>query len=170
MNATGTPRDTSRSANAMHRMTCPPPMRGDASARKNTGKDRAAALACSVGTQDLAQAPSDAAFVVHLLGPTLVIGSGIGGAFIAGTQLAVDGVDDADSGLAGGLVNTSQQIGGALGLAILSTVAAARTESLQSAGASAADAMTGGLSWMFYGAAIAAVAASIVAGVVRERR
>ena len=127
-------------------------------------------LVFAAGLVWLAQAPSDAAFVVHLLGPTLVIGSGIGGAFIAGTQLAVDGVDDADSGLAGGLVNTSQQIGGALGLAILSTVAAARTESLQSAGASAADAMTGGLSWMFYGAAIAAVAASIVAGVVRERR
>jgi len=129
-----------------------------------------ALLVFAAGLLWLAQAPSDAGFVAHLLGPTLIIGAGIGGAFIAATQLAVDDVSDADSGLAGGLVNTSQQIGGALGLAILSTVAAARTDALQSAGASAADAMTSGLSWMFVGAAIAAVAASIVAAVVRERR
>jgi len=127
-------------------------------------------LVFAAGLLWLAQTPSDASFVVHLLGPTLVIGAGIGGAFIAGTQLAVDDVSEVDSGLAGGLVNTSQQIGGALGLAILSTVAAARTEQLQSSGASFADAMTSGLSWMFLGAAVAAVAAALVAAVVRQRR
>ena len=117
----------------------------------------------------LAMAPSDAAFVAHLLGPTLVIGVGIGGVFIAGTQLAVDGVREEDSGLAGGLVNTAQQVGGALGLAILTTVAAARTASLEQAGATAPEAMTGGLAWIFLGAAIAAVLAAAVVSIVRDR-
>jgi len=98
-----------------------------------------------------------------------VIGVGIGGVFIAGTQLAVDGVREEDSGLAGGLVNTAQQVGGALGLAILTTVAAARTASLEQAGASAPEAMSGGLSWIFLGAAIAAILAAAVVSVVRDR-
>ena len=122
----------------------------------------------AVGLIWLALAPSDAAFVAHLLGPSLLIGVGLGIAFITATNLSVDGVEGGEAGLAGGLVNTSQQIGGALGLAILATVAATRTDVLVSAGVAAPDALTSGFSWLFLGAAAITVAAAGVA--TRARR
>ncbi|WP_223624068.1 MFS transporter [Microbacterium sp. EST19A] len=111
----------------------------------------------------LAAAPSDAVFLTQLLGPTLLIGVGLGGAFVATTQLAVEGVEGGEAGLAGGLINTSQQIGGAVGLAVLGTIAGLRTATLEAGGATAADALTGGFAWLFLGAAALAV---IGAGVV----
>ncbi len=62
----------------------------------------------------LRREPSAVLFAAQLLGPTLLIGVGLGGAFVSATQLAMHGVDDADAGLAGGLVNTGQQVGGSL--------------------------------------------------------
>lgn len=117
----------------------------------------------------LAAAPSDAEFVVHLLGPSLLIGAGIGGSLVTATQMAVDGVEGGDAGVAGGLVNTSQQVGGALGLAVLASIAVARTESLASGGASVPDALTGGFSWLFLGAAALSLAAAGLAAVVARR-
>ncbi|THG31577.1 MFS transporter [Naasia lichenicola] len=117
----------------------------------------------------LAAAPSDADFVAHLLGPSLLIGVGIGGALVTATQFAVDGVDDADAGIAGGLVNTSQQIGGALGLAVLASVAVARTDALTGGGTPAADALTGGFSWLFLGAAALSLVAAGVTSIVARR-
>lgn len=112
----------------------------------------------------LAAAPSDAVFLTQLLGPTLLIGVGLGGAFVATTQLAVDGVEGGEAGLAGGLINTSQQVGGAVGLAVLGTIAGLRTAALESGGATAADALTGGFAWLFLGAgALAVVGAGVVA-------
>jgi MFS family permease len=111
----------------------------------------------------LSFAPADATFVGDLLGPTLLIGIGMGGAFVTTTQLSVDGVEGGESGLAGGLVNTSQQIGGALGLAVLSTVATVRTDALVAAGTPPAVALTGGFSWLFLGAACIALAGAGVA-------
>ena len=105
----------------------------------------------------LAFAPADAVFVTQLLGPTLLIGVGLGGAFVAATQLAVGDVAGGESGLAGGLINTSQQIGGAVGLAVLGTIAGLRTASLEAGGASSAAALTGGFSWLFLGAAVLSV-------------
>ncbi len=100
----------------------------------------------------------------QLLGPTLLIGIGLGGAFVATTQLAVDGVEGGEAGLAGGLINTSQQIGGAVGLAVLGTIAGLRTATLEAGGASTADALTGGFAWLFLGAAaLAVVGAGVVA-------
>ncbi|WP_448811473.1 DHA2 family efflux MFS transporter permease subunit [Agromyces bauzanensis] len=118
----------------------------------------------------LAAAPAGADFLVHVLGPTLAIGVGLGGAFVTATQLAVHGVDGGEAGLAGGLVNTSQQVGGALGMGVLATVAAARTEALTTAGASAEAALAGGFSLVFLGAAGLAVAGAVVAVAVRDRR
>lgn len=111
----------------------------------------------------LAAAPSDASFAVHILGPSILIGAGLGGAFITGTQLSVDGVDGGEAGLAGGLVNTSQQIGGALGLAILASIATARAGALEAAGTPVGDALTSGFSWVFLGAAAFALIAAGIA-------
>jgi len=119
----------------------------------------------------LAFAPSDAVFLTHLLGPTLLIGIGLGGAFVATTQLGVDGVAGGESGLAGGLINTSQQLGGAIGLAVLGTIAGLRTAALEADGVSTADAATGGFAWLFLAAAVlAAAGAVIVAAWPREGR
>ncbi len=126
-------------------------------------------LVLAAGLVWIATAPSDASFVVNILGPSLLIGVGIGGALVTATQLSVDGVDAADSGLAGGLMNTSQQLGGAVGLAALSTLAAARTSALVEAGTPMPDALTSGFSWLFIGAAVLAVIAAIVAGLAARR-
>jgi len=117
----------------------------------------------------LASASSDAVFLTQLLGPTLLIGVGLGGAFVATTQLAVEGVEGREAGLAGGLINTSQQIGGAVGLAVLGTIAGLRTAALEASGASAADALTGGFAWLFLGAAGLSVLGAVIVLVSRRR-
>ena len=117
----------------------------------------------------LSFAPADATFVGSLLAPTIVIGVGLGASFIATTHLAVDGTAGADAGLASGLVNTSQQVGGALGLAVLATIAADRTAGLLTAGSAPADALTSGFSLVFLGAAVAALLGAVVVTVVRRR-
>nr|WP_297427378.1 MFS transporter [uncultured Actinotalea sp.] len=111
----------------------------------------------------LSFAPSSAVFSSQILGPTVLIGLGLGGAFVTTTQLAVDGVAEREAGLAGGLVNTSQQIGGAVGLAVLGTLAALRTESLAELGVATPDALTGGFSWLFLGAAALSLLGALVA-------
>ena len=67
-------------------------------------------------------------FVGDILGPSLLAAAGLGFAFVTTTIAAVSGVREEESGLASGLINTSQQIGGALGLAVLATIANSRTE------------------------------------------
>lgn len=112
----------------------------------------------------LAAAPQDARFLADLLGPTLLIGTGLGGAFVTGTQVAVSGVAARDAGLASGLINTSQQVGGAVGLALLATLAAARTRALSLHGAPADWALTSGFHWAFLGAAAFALLAAFAVG------
>ncbi|MGB3443477.1 MAG: MFS transporter [Actinophytocola sp.] len=121
-------------------------------------------LVLAAGLLWLSLAPADANFLTEILGPSLLIGIGMGGAFVTTTQLSVDRVTDDEAGLAGGLVNTSQQIGGALGLAVLSTIATVRSENLIQAGVPHPEALTSGFSWVFLGAAVIAVAGAIVAG------
>jgi EmrB/QacA subfamily drug resistance transporter len=127
-------------------------------------------IVLAAGLVWLSAAPSDASYLVHLLGPGLLIGVGIGGALVTATQFAVDGVEGGDSGVAGGLINTSQQIGAALGLAVLSSIAVSRTTTLATAGVPAADALTGGFSWLFLGAAALSVLAALVAALLIKRR
>lgn len=117
----------------------------------------------------LSFASSDAQFGQQILGPSLLIGIGLGGAFVTTTQLSVDGVQDHEAGLAGGLVNTSQQIGGAVGLAVLGTLAALRTESLVELGVATPDALTGGFSWLFLGAAVVSLLGALAARAAGRR-
>lgn len=107
--------------------------------------------------------------MLHLLGPSIIIGAGLGGAFIAGTELAVQGVSEADSGLASGLVNTSQQIGGALGLAVLFTLATTLTNSLGAGGADDVTALAGGYSAAYLGAAGLALLGAMIAAIAARK-
>jgi EmrB/QacA subfamily drug resistance transporter len=77
----------------------------------------------------LSRLPAEAAYVSDVMLPLIVSGAGIGLAFVTMSIGALEGIDDHDAGLASGLVNTTQQIGGALGVALLSTVALDRFKS-----------------------------------------
>ena len=66
---------------------------------------------------------ADGSFLADVLGPSLLAAIGLGLSFVPQTIAAVSGVSDDEAGLASGLINTSQQVGGALGLAVLSTLA-----------------------------------------------
>jgi EmrB/QacA subfamily drug resistance transporter len=92
----------------------------------------------------LARTPVDATYVVDLLPAMILIGLGAGLGFPSLMTLAMSGVDERDSGLASGLVNTSVQVGGAVGLAILATLATDRTEGLLTDGEPVAEALNSG--------------------------
>src|SRR4051794_4373695 len=89
-------------------------------------------------------APLDADYLTDLLPVMLLLGIGGGLAFPALMTLAMSGATEEDSGLASGLVNTTQQVGGALGLAVLATLATTRTNDLRAAGSGPAAALAGG--------------------------
>ncbi|TLS43635.1 MFS transporter [Streptomyces montanus] len=108
----------------------------------------------------LARLPLDGAFLTDLLGPTVLIGLGLGLAFVPLTALGVTGVDVRHTGVAGGLVNTTRQVGGALGLAVLGSLAA---PAAASAGAGPV-ALAHGYRRALVGAAVIAVLAAIGAG------
>jgi EmrB/QacA subfamily drug resistance transporter len=91
-------------------------------------------LALAAGLVWLAAAPIDAQFTAHLFGPSVLIGTSLSGAFISATDLALHRADSEQSGLVSGLVNTSQQIGGALGLAALAAAAGAVSSAAVGAG------------------------------------
>jgi EmrB/QacA subfamily drug resistance transporter len=74
------------------------------------------------------QIPVDGSYITNLFGPFIIIGIGLGFSFVPVSIAALQGVRPHEAGIASGLINTSQQIGGALGIAILSTVAATQTD------------------------------------------
>jgi sugar phosphate permease len=93
----------------------------------------------------------------------------MGSSFPAIMTLAMSGATPEDSGLASGLVNTSMQVGGAIGLAVLATLSAERTQSLLDDGASNASALTSGYHVAYLiGAGLAAIAAAIAIFVLRD--
>jgi EmrB/QacA subfamily drug resistance transporter len=91
-------------------------------------------------------------FTTDILGPSLLAATGLGFAFVTTTIAAVSGVRAEESGLASGLINTSQQIGGALGLAVLATIANSRTEDLMSSAGGDPSALTSSLNEGFQAA------------------
>jgi len=84
----------------------------------------------AIGLLWFAQLPVDGDYVSQILPPMIIAAAGLGFAFVPVTIAAVSGVSHDDSGLASGLINTSQQIGGALGLAVLATIASSTTQGL----------------------------------------
>ncbi len=91
----------------------------------------------------------DGSFVADVLGPSLLAAVGLGFSFVPQTIAAVIGVRDDDAGLASGLINTSQQVGGALGLAILSSIAFSRIGELATEGTTGPAALAEGYSDAF---------------------
>jgi MFS family permease len=99
--------------------------------------------------------------------PALVLSAlGLGGVFMPLTLIATTGLYDSDQGLASGLFNTSQQIGGALGLAVLSTIATAHAKS---AGGSQLHAAVTGFHWAFaIGAVVTLAALAVLVALLRR--
>ncbi|MEU5149220.1 MFS transporter [Streptomyces yangpuensis] len=87
----------------------------------------AALLTEAAGMLWLSRMTAEGTYLVDILGPSVLIGMGLSVAFVQLTALAVDGVPRQDAGLAGGLVNTTRQVGGAIGLAALATLAGSVT-------------------------------------------
>ena len=115
------------------------------------------------------QVPVDGRFLENLAGPFVVAGAGTAFAFIPISIAALAGVAEHQAGLASGLLNTSQQLGGAIGIAIASSVAATHTKTLLHAGQAGPVALTGGFQqalWVL--AAIALIALPAIFVLVRR--
>jgi EmrB/QacA subfamily drug resistance transporter len=118
-------------------------------------------LLASLGLVLLARAPVDGGYVADVLPSMILLGLGSGIAFNPVLLAAMSDVEPTEAGLASGLVNTSFMMGGALGLAVLTSLAASRTDALLAGGESHATALTGGYHLAFLvGAIFAAVAAA----------
>jgi EmrB/QacA subfamily drug resistance transporter len=118
----------------------------------------------------LARTPVDASYVIDLLPAMILIGLGAGLGFPSLMTLAMSGATASDSGLASGLVNTSVQVGGAIGLAVLATFATERTDGLLADGESAASALNSGYHLAYLiGAGLVLVAIAIAVSVLRAR-
>jgi EmrB/QacA subfamily drug resistance transporter len=105
-------------------------------------------------------------YVGDLLPGFLLIGVGLGFSFVPVSIAALAGIGGREAGLASGLINTSQQVGGALGLAVLTTVSTTRTENLLADGASPATALTDGFTlafWVGVAVAVGSVIATLIA-------
>src|SRR5215212_9957354 len=111
------------------------------------------------------RAPVDGDYVTHVLPVMVLLGAGAGVSFPALMTLSMSGATPSDAGLASGLVNTTLQVGGALGLAVLATLSSTRTAGLQAAGESAAAALNGGYHLAYAvgaGLILAAIAVAVV--------
>jgi MFS family permease len=110
-------------------------------------------------------------YVEHVLPVMVLLGAGAGVAFPALMTLAMSGATQSDAGLASGLVNTTVQVGGALGLAVLATLSATRSEDLAASGSSHAAALTDGYHLAFLiGAALVVAAIAVATGVLQSER
>jgi EmrB/QacA subfamily drug resistance transporter len=117
----------------------------------------------------LARTPVDASYAVDLLPAMILIGLGSGLGFPSLMTLAMSGATASDSGLASGLVNTSVQVGGAIGLAVLATLATERTETLVAEGESAVEALNAGFHLAYVvGAGLVLVAIAVTLSSLRS--
>ena len=125
-------------------------------------------LLIATGLLLFARTPVGGSYLPDLLGPMLLIGAGVGTAFPSLMTLAMSGATPQDSGLASGLVNTSMQVGGAIGLAVLATLASQRTDDQLAAGASHLAALNSGYHLAYLvGAGLVLTAAAIAVVVLQ---
>jgi EmrB/QacA subfamily drug resistance transporter len=114
------------------------------------------------------QAPVDGRYAVHVLPAMLLLGTGAGVSFPALMNLAMSGATEEDAGLASGLINTTAQVGAALGLAVLATLSASYSNGLIAAGRPAAEALTSGYHLAFWiGAGLLTAAIAVTLTVLR---
>lgn len=127
-------------------------------------------LFAALGLVLFARAPVHGSFAVDVLPGMLLLGVGAGVALNPVLLAAMNDVAPGESGLASGVVNTSFMMGGALGLAVLASLAAAQTQTLAASGAGAPAALNGGYQLAFFvGAIFAAAAALLSAALLRAR-
>jgi EmrB/QacA subfamily drug resistance transporter len=122
----------------------------------------------AIGLALFGLAPVDGSFVRHVLPGMTLLGLGCGMALNPVLLAAMSDAGPADSGLASGIVNTAFMMGGALGLAVLASLAAARTDVLAAAGAAAPAALTGGYQAAFMAGALMSAVAAIAAVALRS--
>jgi EmrB/QacA subfamily drug resistance transporter len=120
----------------------------------------------AAGLALFALAPVGGSFVVHVLPGMVLLGLGAGMAFNPVLLAAMSDVDQTDSGLASGVVNTSFMMGGSVGLAVLASLSAARTDALAASGADTIAALNGGYHVAFAFGAVFAAAAALLAGLL----
>jgi EmrB/QacA subfamily drug resistance transporter len=126
-------------------------------------------LAIAAGLLLFARTPVEANYIVDLLPPMVLMGLGAGLGFPSLMTLAMSGATPQDSGLASGLVNTSVQVGGAIGLAVLATLSTDRTERLVADGESLANALNSGYHLAYLvGAALVGVGIVVALWAFRE--
>jgi EmrB/QacA subfamily drug resistance transporter len=124
----------------------------------------------AAGLMWFTQVDAGGSYVSDLLGPMLLAAVGLGLAFVSMTVAAVSGVEAHEAGLASGLINTSQQIGGALGLAILATIANSRTDDAIASGTAMPSALTEGFQAAFAVGAGFAIAGALLAMILVSGR
>jgi EmrB/QacA subfamily drug resistance transporter len=125
----------------------------------------------SAGLALFAFSPAEGSFFLHVLPAMTVLGIGCGMALNPILLVAMGEVDPGESGLASGVVNTAFMMGGSLGLAVLASLSAARTEGLLAAGAAMPAALTGGYQLAFlFGAIFAGGAALLSALLLRAEK
>ncbi len=114
-----------------------------------------------------ARSPVDASYLADVFPSMVLLGLGAGLSFPSLMNLAMSGAHQDDAGLASGLVNTTMQVGGALGLAVIATLATSRTDSLLAGGQGQAEALTGGFHLAFLiGAGLVTVAIGLALAVL----
>jgi MFS family permease len=127
-------------------------------------------LISTVGFILMTQVSGHGDYRSHVLPAFLILALGLGLSFVPITISATNGVAPEDSGLASGLLNTTQQIGGSLGLAILSTVSTTRINDVLHAGTALPAALTHGFKGAFTAGALLCAAAAVLALVLLPRR
>lgn len=127
-------------------------------------------LTAALGLAWFARAPVDGHFLVDVLPGMALLGVGAGIAFNPLLMGAMSDVSTEDSGLASGLVNTAFMMGGALGLAVLASIAAAGTEALHADGAAPLEALNGGYRLAFIGGAVSAALGALLGGCFMRTR